>query len=150
MHPVAILSVTTSDDPTPSTTFHNLFESFRQQCPNFIDLNVLRVYVVVHDESKILLQGGSESEAEAVRKKYANTELVINSLRALQNFHDLRKAMAPARCHFISLNSLASAQSVTVPLSISNSFPFVDKYLNNSLLSESDMESISKMVSLTV
>lgn len=76
-HPVAILFVTTSDDSNATTTYNNLFDSFRQECPNFIDLNVLRIYAIVHDESKVILDGGSESDVEASRKKYVMGVLIF-------------------------------------------------------------------------
>lgn len=69
LHPVAVLSVTTTGDSSASKTFNNLFETFRQKCPNFIDLNVLRIYAFVHDESEAGVKGGSDSEVEATRKK---------------------------------------------------------------------------------
>eukprot|EP01127_Copromyxa_protea_P022969 TRINITY_DN846_c0_g2_i1.p1 TRINITY_DN846_c0_g2~~TRINITY_DN846_c0_g2_i1.p1 ORF type:complete len:1354 (-),score=252.65 TRINITY_DN846_c0_g2_i1:101-3988(-) len=138
LHPVAILSVTTSDDPNQVATFNSMFENFKQQCPNWIDLNILRIYAIIHDETKVTLAGACEPEAELIRKK------------ALQAFHDLRKTLAPARCHFLSFNSFTTPQAITVPPSVTSAFPNAGKFMNNSLFSDSDLESVSKMVSVTI
>lgn len=132
LHPVCLLFVASYTDPTPVQTFQQQFINAKKKLPNYMDLEVLKVYLIVHDESVPIDEKAKQA--------------------ATQRFQELRKGIMPSKCYYISINGRKEEKGeLVLSKQTSGSFPLaMSKLPTSTLLSEVNFESISGAIALVV
>uniref|UniRef100_A0A6B2KWS0 Uncharacterized protein n=1 Tax=Arcella intermedia TaxID=1963864 RepID=A0A6B2KWS0_9EUKA len=122
-HPVAVMMVTSSNDPEPFKTYQSLFTTHKSSIPNYMDQFVLKIYVVLQDCYGI----------QPVK------------LPAPQHV-ELKQRLFPAQIHFVNINSLPELRPIPQYLNLLEQAPPVQA----SYLSNSDWESVSELLGSAV